>query len=83
MPRNIGHKSSSLLQLVNFIRLFHIEKLISGAVQIFYAMRTYTQEEVKDLLKKQREICAKLAIKYRFNKLYEQIQDAPEPSLAK
>jgi len=44
-------------------------------------MRTYTQEEVKALLKKQREICAKLVIKYRFNKLYEQVQDAPEPKL--
>jgi len=44
-------------------------------------MKTYTEEEVKFLLKKQRQICAQVIVKYRFNKVYKQIQMAPEPKL--
>ena len=44
-------------------------------------MKTFTEEEVKELLKKQRKICAKIVENYRYNKLYMQIQNAPEPKL--
>jgi hypothetical protein len=44
-------------------------------------MKKYTEEEVKVLLKKQREICAQQVDKFRFNKLYVKIQLAPSPKL--
>lgn len=44
-------------------------------------MKTFTEEEVKYLLKKQREICARVVDNYRFNKLFKKIQGAPEPKL--
>jgi len=44
-------------------------------------MKTYTEDEVKELLKKQRKNCAQVVVKYRYNKLYQQIQAAQEPKL--
>ena len=44
-------------------------------------MKTYTEEEVKTLLKKQRQICAQVIVKYRFNQIYKRVQMAPEPKL--
>jgi len=42
-------------------------------------MKTFSENEVKELLRKQREICAKLVEGYRYNKLFKQIVNAPEP----
>ena len=44
-------------------------------------MKTFTESEVKDLLRKQREICAKLAEGYRYNKLFKLIVKAPAPKI--
>ena len=44
-------------------------------------MKTYTEAEVKVLLKKQREICARVVDNYRFNNLFKKIISAPEPKL--
>ena len=43
--------------------------------------KTFTLEEVRELLKQQRQICAETAQAYRFNKDYVLIIQAPEPDL--
>ena len=44
--------------------------------------KTFTLEEVRELLKEQRQLCAKVAQTYRFSKAYVLIQQAPEPNLS-
>ncbi len=44
-------------------------------------MKTFTLDEVRELLREQRNICAKVAQSYRFNKAYVLIKQAPEPEL--